>query len=199
MDVLSKIMLEQTMAVGQVRETLNDLEKVHGKAELIGGRIFTLMPTGAWPSEIAGNIYESLKAHSRRIKKGKAFTDNVGYVVPELSSGRESFSPDTSYFEAIVPRKSLKFIAGPPTLAVEVRSQEDYGPAADEELAAKRADYFEAGTKVVWDVDPKAETIAVYLGPTATPAKVFRHGDTADAEPAVPGWTIAVADVFAED
>ena len=31
-------------------------------------------------------------------------------------------------------------------------------------MAAKRADYFAAGTLVVWDVDPLAETVAVYLG-----------------------------------
>ena len=29
-------------------------------------------------------------------------------------------------------------------------------------MAAKRADYFEAGTKVVWDVDPEAELIQCY-------------------------------------
>ena len=40
-----------------------------------------------------------------------------------------------------------------PVFAVEVRSEGDYGPAAEREMAAKRADYFAAGTKVVWDVD----------------------------------------------
>ena len=51
----------------------------------------------------------------------------------------------------------MRFIEGPPTFAVEVRSENDYGPAAEREMAAKRADYFEAGTLVVWDVDPDAE------------------------------------------
>jgi hypothetical protein len=35
---------------------------------------------------------------------------------------------------------------------VEVRSEGDYGPRAEQELARKRADYFEAGTRAVWDV-----------------------------------------------
>ena len=48
----------------------------------------------------------------------------------------------------------MRFVAGPPTFAVEVRSENDYGPSAEREMAAKRADYFEAGTRVVWDVDP---------------------------------------------
>ena len=71
----------------------------------------------------------------------------------------------------------MRFIDGAPTFAVEVRSEEDYGPAAQREMAAKRADYFEAGTLVVWDVDPVARTIA-------------------DAEPAVPGWKVSVDDIF---
>jgi hypothetical protein len=33
--------------------------------------------------------------------------------------------------------------------AVEVRSEDDYGPAAEKALAAKRADDFAAGTRVV--------------------------------------------------
>ena len=37
--------------------------------------------------------------------------------------------------------------------AVEVRSENDYGPEAELALARKRADYFAAGTQVVWDVD----------------------------------------------
>jgi hypothetical protein len=40
----------------------------------------------------------------------------------------------------------MRFIEGPPTFAVEVRCENDYGPSADDEYAAKRADYFEAGT-----------------------------------------------------
>jgi hypothetical protein len=47
----------------------------------------------------------------------------------------------------------MRFVQGPPILAVE----EDYGPAAEDQMAAKRADYFEAGTLAVWDVDRKGE------------------------------------------
>jgi Uma2 family endonuclease len=91
----------------------------------------------------------------------------------------------------------MRFIDGPPTLAVEVRSQEDYGPRAEAEQAAKRADYFAAGTLVVWDVDPQAKTIAVYRAETPTVPVVYRAGQMADAEPAAAGWRLAVDDVFA--
>jgi len=90
----------------------------------------------------------------------------------------------------------MRFIEGPPTFAVEVRSEGDYTPAAEKEIAAKRADYFEAGTLVVWDVDPIARTIACYRAASPTQPTIFRAGDTAEAEPAVPGWNIAVDTVF---
>src|SRR5206468_6473434 len=43
-------------------------------------------------------------------------------------------------------------------LAVEVRSDEDRGPAAERSMAAKRDDYFAAGSQAVWDVDVQART-----------------------------------------
>ena len=89
----------------------------------------------------------------------------------------------------------MRFVDGPPAFAVEVRSENDYGGAADDEYADKRADYFEAGTICVWDVDPIAETVARYASPT-DPGTVFHRGDIADAEPAVPGWRMAVDEIF---
>ena len=64
-------------------------------------------------------------------------------------------------------------------------------------MAAKRADYFEAGTLVVWDVDPKAGVVRSYKPGTPDRPTVFGPGQEADAEPAVPGWRIAVDRIFA--
>jgi Uma2 family endonuclease len=91
----------------------------------------------------------------------------------------------------------MKFIEGTPTFAVEVRSEGDYTPAAQREMVAKRADYFEAGTLAVWDVDPMAQTVTLYSSTAPTQPIVFRAGDLAHAEPAVPGWTVAVSEIFA--
>jgi Uma2 family endonuclease len=63
-------------------------------------------------------------------------------------------------------------------------------------MAAKRADYFEAGTQVVWDVDPVARTIAAYHAVSPQQPVLFTGGQTADAEPALAGWQVAVDDVF---
>jgi Uma2 family endonuclease len=179
------------------RATLNDLYRVEGKAELIGGRIIRYMASGDLPTLVAAEIYVSLRMHAKATRRGTAYPDGIGYAVPELPSRRESFQPDASYYEGPHPANPMRFIEGPPTFAVEVRSENDYGPAADAAIAAKRVDYFAAGTLVVWDVDPLAETIVSYKASDPGRPVTYRRGDTADAEPAVPGWRQAVAELFA--
>ncbi len=64
-------------------------------------------------------------------------------------------------------------------------------------MAQKRADYFAAGTSVVWDVDLLSEEVVKsYSAENPDEPRIFRRGEIAEAEPAVPGWTIAVDDLF---
>ena len=184
-------------SVASTRATLDDLYRVEGKAELVGGRIVHFMASGELPSAVAFEIAVSLRAYAKASGQGTAFPDGIGYAVPELPSGRESFSPDASYHVGPPAANRMRFIEGAPIFAAEVRSENDYGEAAEEEMAAKRADYFAAGTLVVWDVDPLAETVAVYRADAPTQAVIHRRGDIAEAEPAVPGWRQTVAELFA--
>jgi Uma2 family endonuclease len=176
--------------------TLDDLYRTEGKAELIGGRIIRFKASGHLSSIIAGEIFVSLRRYVKSTGRGVAHADGIGFAIPELPSGRESFSPDASYYTGPLPINPMRFIEGPPTFAVEVRSENDYGNSAEAEIAAKRVDYFAAGTIVVWDVDPRTETVTVYRAHTPDQPIVFRQGDTAEAEPAVQGWTMKVADIF---
>ncbi|HKI18051.1 MAG TPA: Uma2 family endonuclease [Isosphaeraceae bacterium] len=185
------------MASGtQLKATVDDLYREKGKAELIGGRIIPLMPTGRKPNRTAARIFKSLDDYAEVTGQGEAYTDNMGFTVPELSSGRESFSPDVSFYSGPFLANDMLFIAGPPTFAVEVRSKSDYGEAAEAEMAAKRADYFEAGTRVVWDVDPKAESVNIYRHDAPEHPITRGRGETADAEPAVLGWSMPVDRIF---
>jgi Uma2 family endonuclease len=142
--------------VAPTRATLDDLYRTPEKAELIGGRIVIFMSTGRKPGRVGGRIYRSLDDYAAQ-RGGEAFPDNVGDAVPMMASGRESFSPDASWHKGPFPSDPMRFIEGAPTCAVEVRSEGDYGPAAEAEMAEKRADYFQAGTGIVWDVDTVAE------------------------------------------
>jgi Uma2 family endonuclease len=172
------------------RATLDDLARVEGKAELVAGKLVHYMATGHRPNTVAGRIFRRLADYADGFG-GCAYTDNIGFAVPELSNGRESFSPDVAYYTGPLPANAMRFVPGPPDFAVEVRSENDYGPVAEAEMAGKRAKYFEAGTKVVWDVDPVAKVVRSYRSGDPAPTE-FRPGQQADAEPAVPGWRLAV-------
>ena len=72
----------------------------------------------------------------------------------------------------------------------------NYTPA-EQALAEKCADYFAAGTLVVWDVDVLSDDIVrVYRAEEPARPTIYRRGERAEAEPAVPRWSIAVDDLF---
>jgi Uma2 family endonuclease len=175
--------------------TVDDLYKFtgDGKAELVDGRLVVMSPIGHAHARASMRIAASLDEYARRTKRGEAFGDSVGFVVG--LAHRRSFSPDAAYY--VGPAFGPKFIEGSPVFAVEVRSPEDYGPFADRAYAQKRADYFAAGTLVVWDVDVARDGwIRVYRASDPENPAEYRRGEAAEAEPALPGWTFAVDDAF---
>lgn len=175
------------------RATIDDLYKTPSKAELVNGELVLMPPTGATPGHAAVEIVVSLHAHAKRTGHGRAVGDNVGFLV-NLPS-RQSFCPDAAFWTGADP--GMKFYDGAPVFAVEVRSENDYGPVAERAMAAKRADYFAAGTQVVWDVDLLSEeVVSVYRADDLHTPIIYHRGDNADAEPAVPGWSMAVDDLF---
>lgn len=177
--------------------TAEDLMRTEKKAELVAGRIIRFPLMGYSPGQATGEIARSLYDFAERHKAGKAFGPCLAYVVPVLQSGRQSFCPDASYHFGPWPDDPRSYIPAAPTFAVEVKVAEDYESDTEPYRAARRADYSLAGTLVVWDVDPDAETVARYTAANPTNPTVFRRGDVADAEPALPGWRLAVDDIFA--
>lgn len=175
-----------------------ELYRVEGKAEIVDGEVVHLPMTGIEPGLFGDEIFVLLRQFVRKHRlPGIALGDGKGFLV-DLPK-RKSFAPDASYYDG--PNTGMKFGQGAPVFAVEVRSENDYGRAAERNMAAKRADYFAADTLVVWDVDPLGNEgwiIRVFRdGEAEIPAAVFRRGDVADAAPAVPGWTLPVDDLFA--
>lgn len=175
--------------------TIKDLYHVpdNGKAEIVHGEIVLMPPIGNDPGYAGDEIFVSLREHSKRTKRGQAVGDNKGFRVN--LPHRKSFSPDAAFYTG--PRTGMQFFESAPVFAVEVRSEGDYGPKAEENMAAKRADYFAAGTLVIWDVDLLNEDVVrVYRSSAPDNPRVYRRGEIAEAEPAVPEWTMPVNDLF---
>jgi Putative restriction endonuclease len=111
----------------KTRATIEDLYKVEGKAELVNGEIVEMPPSGDDPGYASGEIFVSLREYARRTARGRAFGDGVGFHVN--LPHRNAFSPDAAYHTG--PRTGRRFAEGAPIFAVEVRSEYDYGSAAE--------------------------------------------------------------------
>ncbi len=179
----------------KVRATIEDLYNIpeHGKAEIVDGELIHMSPPGMRPSRAGGVIYASLLEYERRKKSGYALPDNAGFIVN--LPNRDSFSPDAAWYTG--KDTGMKFLEGAPLFAVEVRSENDYGAKAEREMADQRRDYFAAGTLVVWDVDLQGDDVVkVYKHTDPDHPTSYKRGETAEAEPAVPNWTMSVDDLF---
>lgn len=175
--------------------TIDDLYRVpeNGKAEIVEGELVLMPPTGFLPGRASWALCASLREYEEETGRGYAIPDNVGFVV-DLPN-RRSFSPDAAFY-AGEPSEG-RFLQGAPIFAAEVRSEEDYGPAAERRMAAKRADYFAAGTRIVWDVDVlREQLVRVYAAEKPAEPRVYRRGERAEAEPVLPGWSMPVDDLL---
>jgi Uma2 family endonuclease len=183
-----------TVADPTTERLICELYKVAGKAEIVDGRIVPMSPTGFEPGNAATAISMNLRAFIKQTGiAGVAFGDIVGFLT-DLPH-RKSFCPDAAYYTG--PRTGMKFPSQAPAFAAEVRSEGDYGRAAERDTAQKRADYFAAGTKVVWDVDLEGnEVVRSYRASQPESPTIYRRGELAEAEPAVPGWTMPVDELF---
>ena len=176
-----------------------DIEDLHHvpdkrKAEIVDGELVLMSPTGGVLGRAGGRIYRSLDDYERVVGGGYAFPDNVGFIVN--LPRRSSFSPDAAFYRGEL--RGGRFLEGAPVFAVEVRSDEDYGPKAEARMAQKRQDYFAAGTRIVWDVDVLRDHFVKVVYRATDPGTPTQYGldDVAEAEPALPGWTIAVREIM---
>jgi Uma2 family endonuclease len=101
--------------------------------------------------------------------------------------------PDVSYFPwTQIPPGFLAARVGTlsPALAVEVLSVSN----TRAEMERKRREYFASGTQLVWLVDPRSETVAVYTDPTAH--TTLTTADTLNGGAVLPGFSVPVTELF---
>jgi len=102
--------------------------------------------------------------------------------VPDLSFVRKGRFPDE--------RLPDGFSDLPPDLAVEVLSPDD----RSRDVLDKVGEYLQAGVQLVWVIDPKRCTAAVYR--SSTDVRQLGPDDSLDGEDVVPGFRCRLADVI---
>src|SRR2546430_7654216 len=134
-----------------------------------------MLPLGRRPARAGFEIAVRLRRMKGKTPR-RAYPDNAGFLV--ALPNRRSFSPDAAWYTG--PSTGMKFLEGAPIFAAEVRSEDDYGRSAERAMAQKRADYFAAGTLVIWDVDLLSpDVIKSYTAEDPETPKIFRRGDIA--------------------
>ena len=163
-------------------------------SELVRGEIRMMTPAGGRHNGVAGRLYARLSTFVEEHGLGMAFTDNLGYYLPIPGEAHDTVrAPDASFVRAEqlpggeVP---IGFLRCAPDLAVEVLSPDD----RPGELSARMRDYFAAGTRCVWVVDPDARTVRVHA-PDGTTRTLAPHDDL-DGDPVLPGFRLPIAALF---
>jgi len=174
------------------RVTIDEFAEMplEGIWELIDGEPIELSPAAGRSGWISGNVYRLLANHVRQSQVGWAFAPETGFV---LFDDRQTVrSPDA----AVVLRNRLaelpdSFVPMAPDLAVEVLSPSDRMADA----LAKVAMYLQAGTSLVWLVNPVTRTVVVFR---ADMDPVTLAGSaTLDGGEVLPDFSVPVAEIFA--
>ena len=149
---------------------------------------------GFWESVLATAIASALRGFVVPKKLGVvAGADGMVRLFPDLTLIR---IPDVVFVSRDrLPARGSKRRPVPqlaPDLVVEVLSDSNT-PA---EMRRKRREYFDAGVRLVWMVDPIARSIDVYTG--IEQSITLREGQTLDGGAVLPGFTLKLTALFAE-
>ena len=173
-------------------EYLVRVRRTHEFSELVGGEVRVAGPAGMPHNRIGLNLLRALDLHVRARELGRCFTDNAGFRLDVPGRVGETVrSPDVAFVSfARMPDLPEGFAPVAPDLAVEILSPDDTAHELEERLD----DYFAAGTRLVWVVDPRRRAVTVHSD--VAPTRRLREPDALDGGDVVPGFTVPVRELF---
>jgi Uma2 family endonuclease len=159
--------------------------------ELVDG-ILVEKVRGAYESMLAVEIARLLKNFVKPRKLGTVLgADGLLRLAPGLVR-----IPDVAFLSmekfpgGRFPRK--KILPAAPDLAVEVLSESN----TKQEMAEKLRDYFTAGARLVWYVDPELRQVEVFTSPTDR--QVVGEDQILSGGEVLPGFELNLRELFAE-
>lgn len=153
------------------------VEKPMGYNEsFLAGLLITLLNNFILPRDLGAVTGE---AGMMRLLGGLIRIPDVAFVTKQrLPSGE-------------LPRQPVPTLV--PDLAVEILSEGN----TPSEIARKRREYFQAGVRLVWVIDPATRSVAVYTGGSDQPV-VRSESDALDGGEVLPGFSLHLRDFFAK-
>jgi Uma2 family endonuclease len=161
-----------------------------GRCELIRGEFKMMIPAGDEHGRIIVTLTYAVTDHVKSRQLGILHGAETGFI---LSRDPDSVrAPDLAFTRSERASPPVcGFVPGAPDLAVEVLSPDDRPGHVRERVA----EWLEAGTLVVWVVDPCRRTVAVHE--TGQAPAVFGESDLLSGGALQPGYKLAVREVFA--
>ena len=181
---------------GTVAQDLITAEQFAGMSfdvpvELVRGEVVEMPRPGMRHGVVCGNVYDPVKAWARSTERGVVAINDTGVITerdPDSVRG-----PDVLY----IARERLPggeipstFLGVAPDLAIEVLSPHDVW----KNVLEKITEYFEAGVREVWVVDPEDKTMQVFR-PDTKPRKLDAS-DVLESADVLPEFTCSVGTFF---
>jgi len=181
------------------RLTVADVEQLQGilcqahldyQLELVDGKIIIRGPSDIVSSEIGAEFGRLLLNWVKPRKLGRVFEFSGGFILPNS----DLRAPDVSFVTASRLKQSKRYFAElVPDLVIEIKSQSDRLKPLREKIQS----FIELGAKVGILIDPDKRTVTIYT-PKAEPV-VLRDGDMISIPELLPGWEIAVTELWPID
>ncbi|MQA90788.1 MAG: Uma2 family endonuclease [Gemmatimonas sp.] len=159
--------------------------------ELVNGELLTMAPTGSEHGAIVVRVTAQVFSYVERNGLGVTLTGEPGFKI--ASDPDTVRAPDLAFVRREnVPEAGIPtgYWPGAPNLAAEVVSPSD----TYEQVDAKVATWLDAGTEVVWVLNPRRRTIAIHTG--SAQVRVLAATDELDGGTVLPGFTCPVGGLF---
>jgi Uma2 family endonuclease len=186
-----RIVMDPPPGTATEQDVLRIVEAGDRLVELVDGTLVE-KPVGHEESQIAANLVFFLISWVRPRKLGAVTGEAATH---RMKRGRVRL-PDVAFTSAArmaaLPKPRPKIPAIAPDLAVEVLSESNTAA----EIKQKLVEYFESGTRLAWIIDPATRSVAVYHAASPGPARVLVETDTLEGESVLPGFSVAVSELF---
>jgi Uma2 family endonuclease len=173
-------------------EELQRLPANHQRQELVKGELRTMPPSGGEHGATVMEVSVPLATHVKQHGLGLTFGAETGFLLARDPDTVRA--PDLAFVSrARIPSSGVPpsgFWPGAPDLAVEVLSPNDTAV----EVEDKVSEWLEAGTRMVWVVNPRRRTVTVYRTPRG--GTILGADDELDGQEVVPGFRCRVASLF---
>ena len=177
---------------GVTAAELLDMPEDGYRYELVRGELRKMAPAGAYHGRTAIKIGAALLAYVTANGLGEVFGADAGFRIG--SDPDHVRAPDAAFVrqERVAASGMVDgYWPGAPDLAVEVISPNDRYTEVEEKVA----DWLAAGVQLVVLVNPRNRTVT-RRAPGESPV-TLTEGDILEGGAVIPGWQMAVADIFA--